>query len=269
MSQSITLLDGAVGTNLWALAAERDIPKVPVWQYNITHPELVSLLAQRFVAAGSEIILSNTFCANGPMVAKYPGFRPGEVVTAGVGLARAAADGAARVALSVGPLDFLPADREERLLAAAAYDEQIGAGVDAGAELIFLQTFWEKELLILAAERAARYDLPLLCAMTFGPEGYTYGGCTPAEMAEAVAPFHPEAVGLNCSGGAVASVPVMEAFRRCTEAPLLFKPNMPPEHTPGDFVSAVAPALGYVRYIGGCCGTTPEDIAALARSLQK
>jgi len=269
MSQSITLLDGAVGTNLWALAAERGIPKVPVWQYNITHPELVRLLADRYVQAGSEIILSNTFCANGPMVFKYPGFRAAEVVSAGVKLARAASDGAAKVALSVGPLEFLPADREERLLAAAAYDEQLGAGVEAGADLILLQTFWEKSLLILAAERAAQCGLPVLCAMTFGPEGYTYGGCTPAEMAEAVSPFHPEAVGLNCSAGAASSLPVMAAFRRCTDLPLLFKPNMPPEHTPSDFVSAVAPALDFVRYIGGCCGTTPEDIAALAHLLQK
>ena len=269
MNHAITLLDGAVGTNLWAMAAERGIPKVPVWQYSLTHPDLVSDLAGRYVHAGSEIILANTFCANGPAVARYPGFRADEVVSAGVRLARAAAGDKTRVALSVGPLETVPADKAGRLAAAAAYEEQIGAGVDAGADCIFLQTFWEKELLTLALEQAARYHLPLLCAMTFGPDGRAYGGCTPAEFAALAEPHHPAAIGLNCSCGAEAAASVMAVFRRCTDLPLLCKPNMPPDHTPADFVSALAPALEYVRYAGGCCGTTPEDVAALGKRINQ
>ncbi len=266
MSHPITLLDGAVGTNLWAMARERGIPRVPVWQYNITHPELVSALAEGFAAAGSGIILANTFCANGPAVAQHPGFRADEVVIAGVKLARAAA-GAARVALDLGPLESAPVDRAERLAAAAAYDAQIGAGADAGADLIFLQTFWEPTLLTVAAERAAGYGLPLLCSMTFGKAGATFAGVTPAEMTALLAPYHPAAVGLNCSCGPAAALPVLEAFRRSTDLPLICKPNMPPEHTPEDFVRAMAPALELADYAGGCCGTTPADIACLARQL--
>ena len=269
MSHAITLLDGAVGTNLWAMAAERGIPKAPVWQYSITHPALVSKLAARYVHAGSRIILANTFCANGPAVSKYPGFRAPEVVSAGVRLARAAAGDRAQVALSVGPLETVPADKAGRLAAAAAYDEQIGAGVDAGADYIFLQTFWEKELLTLALERAAQHDLPVLCAMTFGPDGRTYGGSTAADFAALAERYHPAAIGLNCSCGAAAAVSVMAAFRRCTDLPLLCKPNMPPNHTPEDFVSALAPALELVSYAGGCCGTTPEDIAALRERINQ
>ncbi|MBQ1459815.1 MAG: homocysteine S-methyltransferase family protein [Oscillospiraceae bacterium] len=269
MSHAITLLDGAVGTNLWAMAAERGIPKVPVWQYSITHPALVWDLAAGYVHAGSGIILANTFCANGPAVSRYPGFRVDEVVSAGVRIAKAAAGNRARVALSIGPLETVPADKSDRIAAAAAYDEQIGAGADAGADCIFLQTFWEKALLTLALERAFQYDLPLLCAMTFGPDGRTYGGCTAGEFAALAAAYHPAAIGLNCSCGAEASVPVMAEFRRRTDLPLLCKPNMPPGHGPEDFVSALAPALEYVQYIGGCCGTTPEDIAALRGRINK
>ena len=269
MSHAITLLDGAVGTNLWAMAAERGIPKVPVWQYSVTHPALVSDLAVRYVNAGSKIILANTFCANGPAVSKCPDFRADEVVSAGVRLAKAAAGDRAQVALSVGPLETVPADKADRLAAAAAYDEQIGAGVDAGADYIFLQTFWERELLALALERAAEFDLPLLCAMTFGPDGRTYDGSTAAEFAAMAAPYHPAAIGLNCSCGAAAAVPVMAELRRCTDLPLLCKPNMPPNHTPADFVSALAPALESLRYVGGCCGTTPEDIAALRERISQ
>ena len=131
------------------------------------------------------------------------------------------------------------------------------------------QTFWEKELLTLALERAAEFDLPLLCAMTFGPDGRTYGGCTAADFAALAEPYHPAAIGLNCSCGAEAAVAVMVEFRRCTGLPLLCKPNMPPGHTPEDFVSALAPALDGLRYVGGCCGTTPQDIAALAERIGK
>ena len=268
MSHAITLLDGAVGTNLWAMAAERGIPRVPVWQYNVTHPELVSELAARYVQAGSRIILTNTFCANGPAVSKHPGFRAAEVVAAGVRLAKGVAEGRARVALSVGPLEQVPLLRQERLAAAAAYDAQLRAGIDAGADCIFLQTFWERQLLTLALERAAAYGLPVLCAMTFGPDGRTYGGCSAQDFAALVEPYHPAAIGLNCSCGPAAAAGVMAELRRCTEVPLLCKPNMPPDHTPADFAAAMAPALDGLSYAGGCCGTTPEDVAALVRLLQ-
>jgi 5-methyltetrahydrofolate--homocysteine methyltransferase len=173
------------------------------------------------------------------------------------------------VALDLGALETVPADRAERLEAAAVYDEQIGAGADAGADLIFLQTFWAPSLLVLAAERAAQYGLPIFCAMTFGADGATFGGVTPEAMVHLLAPYHPAAVGLNCSPGPAAAAGVLEAFRRCTDLPLICKPNMPPEHDPEDFARAMGPALELADYAGGCCGTTPEDIAALGRRLGK
>ncbi|MBE6989892.1 MAG: hypothetical protein E7426_03995 [Ruminococcaceae bacterium] len=268
MDRHVILMDGAVGTALWALAAERGIPQTPVWQYNLTHPELVSELAGRYVAAGSGLILANTFCANRPMVAKHPGFQPDQVVAAGVRLAKAAVEGRAGVALSVGPLERLPADGPERLAAAAVYNEQLGAGADAGADCILLQTFWDLDLLVLAAEQATRYGLPLFCAMTFGPDGRTYSGDTPADMAAALEPFHPAAIGLNCSCGPADSLAVLEQFRTCTDTPLLFKPNADSRrHGSAAFAAAVAPALECARYVGGCCGTGPEDVAALHRLL--
>lgn len=264
MEHTVTLMDGAVGTNLWAMAREAGIDQTPVWQYNMTCPGLVSALAERFVAAGSRLILTNTFCANAPMVAKYPGFTVEQTVSEGVRLARAAADGRARVALSVGPLEKLPRDASERLAAAAAYDEQIGAGVAAGADCVLLQTFWDVELLTLAAERASALHVPVLCAMSFDAAGRTYGGGTPADMAAALERFDPAALGLNCSCGPEASLQVLEQFRDCTDRPLLFKPNADSRaHSSLGFLRAVAPALRYAAYVGGCCGTTPADIACL------
>ncbi len=266
MEHPITLLDGATGTALWAMATERGIPRVPVWQYSITHPALVAELTAQYAAAGSDIVLANSFCANPPAVERCPGFRAEAVVAAAVRLARESAGGA-RVALSVGPLEKVPADRADLLAAAAAYDVQIGAGVDAGADAIFLETFWEPTLLAAAAERAAQYDLPLLCAMTFRQNGASFGGVTPGDMVRLLRPYHPAAVGVNCSCGPTGSLPVLREFARVTDLSLIYKPNAAPGHTPEEFAAAMRPALELVRYAGGCCGTTPEDITALGRMI--
>ena len=265
MKYDVTLLDGATGTNLWAMARQRGLSRAFVGLYNRTHPEMVRELAQQFAAAGSEIILANTFCANRPTLLQYPGCRVCDMVSAGVGLAKEAC-GEARVALSVAPLPKPPVDKAGRLEAAAVYDEQIGAGVDAGADLIFLETFWEPSLLAIAAERATRYDLPLFCSMTFEKNGTTFGGVTPAELVRLLEPYSPAAVGLNCSCGLTDSLPVLREFGRVTDLPLIYKPNAG-EHDPASFAEAMLPALEIARFVGGCCGTTPADIAALNRAM--
>ena len=68
MKKKITLLDGAVGTSLWGIAEKNGVEKVPVWKYNVEHPEFVTELVKRYVDAGCEIVLANTFGANGPAV---------------------------------------------------------------------------------------------------------------------------------------------------------------------------------------------------------
>ncbi|MBQ2062088.1 MAG: homocysteine S-methyltransferase family protein [Oscillospiraceae bacterium] len=263
MERKTVLLDGATGTNLWVMARQRGLSRAFVGLYNHTCPEMVRELAAQFVAAGSEIILANTFCVNRPTLTSYPGCRVRDMVSAGVALAKEVCGGA-QAALSAAPLPKPPADREGRLEAAAIYDEQLGAGVDAGADLIFLETFWEPVLLNIAAERAAAYNLPLMCSMTFEKTGLTFGGVTPEEMVRLLEPYHPAAVGLNCSCGPVDSLPVLRQFHRVTDLPLIFKPNAG-EHTPAEYAEAMRPALELAQYVGGCCGTTPEDIAALRK----
>ena len=266
MDRQITLLDGATGTNLWAMAAERGIPRTPVWQYNHTHPEMVRELAGQFAASGSEIILANTFCVNRPTLMSCPGYSVRDTVSAGLALAKEVC-GMAKVALSVAPLPKTSLDKAARLETAGIYDEQIGAGADAGADLIFLETFWEPTLLAIAAERAAQYDLPLFCSMTFEKNGATFGGVTPGDMVKLLEPCHPAAVGLNCSCGPTDSLPVLRAFACVTDLPLIYKPNAG-DHDPGTFAETMLPALGLARFVGGCCGTTPADIAALREAIR-
>ena len=93
MSKKITLLDGAVGTSLWSIAEAHGVPKVPVWKYNIEHPEFVEELTEKYLEAGSEIILANTFGANGPSVKYSSGYSVEEVVTAGGKITKKALEG--------------------------------------------------------------------------------------------------------------------------------------------------------------------------------
>jgi len=85
---------------------------------------------------------------------------------------------------------------------------------------------------------------------------------TPNDMVKLLEPYHPAAVGLNCSCGLTDSLPVLREFAHITDLPLIYKPNAG-DHDPADFVEAMLPGLKIAQYMGGCCGTTPADIAAL------
>ena len=105
MSKKITLLDGAVGTTLWSIAEAHGVEKVPVWRYNIEHPEFVEELTRKYLEAGSEIILTNTFGANGPSVKHSSDYSVKDVVTAGVKITKKVTDGTGvKACMSVGPL---------------------------------------------------------------------------------------------------------------------------------------------------------------------
>ncbi len=281
MDSAIILLDGAGGTELWKLAAEQGIPKVPVWKYNMEHPELVAQVAKHYLEAGSRIILANTFGANGPAVARSSGYSVAQVVSAGVGIAKAAAAGTgAKVALDVGPLMELmePYGDLTEEEAAHIFREQMAPGVEAGANLIMLETFLDLEMMRVAAEVAVGFGLPVLCTMTFEAHGRTMMGNRVEDIAGTLEEVGVTAVGLNCSLGPVEAIPIMEKFAAATKLPLVFKPNAGKPvvgedgkeispYSAADFAADVEPALDKVAYLGGCCGTDPDYIRALNEKL--
>ena len=268
MKKKITLMDGATGTRLWALAEAAGFEKAPVWTYNLTHPELVARVAAEYIAAGSTLLCSNTFAANGPEVARVPGMTVGEVVAAGVRIAKEAAAGTdVRVALDVGPLTamlepFGPTTPEQ---AAAIFAELLGAGVDAGADCIFLETFTSLEMLSIALAEAKRFPLPVLCSMSFDRSGRTMMGDSVADFCAALERGGAAAVGLNCSFGPAAAVPVIRDYAAHTALPLILKPNA--DVGAAEFAETLAPALPLVAYAGACCGSDPDYIRALAQRL--
>jgi len=170
MKQSVILMDGAMGTGLWAMAEARGLEKKPVWMYNIEQPDMVVALTRQYIEAGSQIVQANTFGANRPSVERSSSYTVSDVVSRGVALAKEAVAGTdVRVALSVGPLSemmepFGDLTEEE---VEAIYDEQIGVGARAGADLVALETFMDVEMMRVAATVAKRYGIPVLCSMTF------------------------------------------------------------------------------------------------------
>ena len=273
-----TLLDGAVGTSLWELAEKNGIAKEPVWKYNIEHPELVRILHQRYIAAGSKLIQANTFGANGPAVKRSSDYTVEQVVTAAVKLAKEAVSGTdVMVALSFGPLSVLlePYGDMEEDECEEIYTEMIDAGVKAGADCVILETFMDKEMLRIAASVAKKYNIPTFCSLTFEAVGRTMMGNTVEQIVEALEPVGIDAIGMNCSMGPVEALPVIRHFSQCTKLPLFFKPNSgkpivnadgteAAPYTAEQYASEVAPALEYVSYIGGCCGTDDSYIRALS-----
>ena len=191
----------------------------------------------------------------------------------------AAAGEGVRVALDVGPLGQLlePYGDLTEEEARRAFRAVFAAG--EAADLVVLETFFDLTEMRLALEEA--HDLlpgkPCFATMTFQKNGRTLTGVTVEDMAEALAAAGADAVGLNCSLGPKEALPLAEALREATALPLVVKPNagMPDPVTgayPLDaaaFAEAMAPILKLgVAYAGGCCGTDPEYVRMLARSVR-
>ena len=270
MERKITLMDGATGTRLWALAEAAGYGRAPVWTYNLTHPELAERVAAEYIAAGTEMLLANTFAANGAEVARVPGMDVTEVVAAGVAIAKkaaAGADHAVQVALDVGPLSnmLVPFGTTEPERAAALFAEMLAAGVAAGADCVFLETFTSLEMLCVALEEARRFPLPVLCSLSFDRSGRTMMGDSVEAICAALEARGAAAVGLNCSFGPEAAVPVIRDYAAHTSLPLILKPNA--DVDADSFAALLAPALPLVTYLGACCGSDPDYIRALAKRI--
>lgn len=271
------LLDGAQGTRLWALAEEARGAREPVWKYNIDRPEIVKQMHREYLEAGAGIISANTFSANRLSLKSFPGYTVEQVVREAVAIAKdAAAPYGAKVALDIGPLPVLlePYGSLEEDEAAEMFGEVLGSGVAAGAELIFFETFIDLEMMRVAAREAKKYDLPVVCSMSFEKRGRTMLGNSVEDILGTLSPLGIDGVGMNCSLGPALALPVIREFAENTGLPLLLKPNagMPAQTPEGDtvydctperFAAELAPAVKLVRWLGGCCGTDAAYIRAL------
>lgn len=274
--EDIVLLDGAIGTGLWEKADD----KVPVWRYNIENPAIVKELAREYAEAGSQIIHTNTFSAN-RITLQRSDYTVTQVVSAAVRLAKEALGDSAKASLDIGPLPMLmePYGDLTEEEAFEMFDEQISAGVTEKPDLITLETFSDADMLRIAAEAAAKHGLPIFTMMTFTEVGKTIMGHSVERFIETIADLPVTAVGLNCSLGPDKAVPIIASFRQYTDLPLIFKPNAGKpilaedgsekvQYDVDTFVEDSMPALEHdVKYIGGCCGSSPAYIRALKNKI--
>lgn len=277
MEKMITLLDGAMGTMLQRAGLKLgDRPET----LSVTAPETVEGIQQQYVRAGTQLLLTNTFCANAHKLAGT-GYGVEEVIEASVALAhRACAGTKTQVALDIGPIGELlePLGTLKFSQAYALFAQMIRAGVRAGVDAVFFETFSDLNELragVLAAREMTK--LPVFASMTFEQSGRTFLGVRAECAAMSLAALGVDAVGINCSLGPKEAAPILREMRRVTDLPLILKPNagLPDpatgqyHTTPEEFAAECAKLADIgAAYIGGCCGTDPEFIAALKSALE-
>jgi 5-methyltetrahydrofolate--homocysteine methyltransferase len=278
--RSVLLADGATGTNYQNMGIE---PGVAPEEWVIDAPERVMELHRRFVQAGSEIVLTCSFGGTSLRLAdeRLAG-RAVEVNRRAAELARQAVGDDVLVAGSLGPTGHLtePLGPLTRGLAVATYAEQAGALADGGVDLLVLETFFSLDEGLWALEGVkSATDLPFVVSYSFDQGTKTMMGLTPTQVVEAFTPLGIAAIGANCGKSlADTDLIVEELLAAAGEFPLWVKPNAGVPRMVGDAVvydagpdDLAEHIARYVergaRVVGGCCGSTPEHIAAIARAL--
>ena len=279
-AQAPVITDGAWGTELQRLGLE---PGAPADLWNLTEPERVRAVAASYVQAGSRVILTNTFRANRIALSAHDAAdRTAEINRAGVGISREAAAGTAAVFASVGPTGklLLSGDITEEELR-AAFEEQTHALAEAGPDAILLETFADLTEAAVAIAAARTTGLPVIVSFVFdsGRNGdRTMMGVPPEKAAQAVEAAGASAAGANCGRGIAGYIEICSRMRAATSLPIWIKPNAGlPEMTngkasyrtqPEEFAARVPDLVrAGATFIGGCCGSTPEFIAAAVRAI--
>jgi homocysteine S-methyltransferase len=275
------IFDGAMGTVLYR---EGVFVNVCYDALAVDQPELVSSIHREYVTAGADIIETNTFGAN-PVKLSAFGLSDAteELNRAAAHLALTAARGRARVVGAVGPLGIRiepwgPTSVEE---ATILFRRQMDALVDAGVDGLLLETFADpREVEVaLAAARQAAGDLPVLVQITVGEDGRTTYGTDAAEELLRLESAGADAVGLNCGVGPAVLLDVLEEAAEHVSVPLLAQPNAGLPRTVRDrtmYMASPEYMARYarrfvdvgVRFVGGCCGTTPEHIEQIAQTVR-
>ena len=274
------LLDGAMGTLLFS----RGVPqRASLDELVETRPDLVGAVHREYINAGADVIETDTFGANRFRLAPHGlSERTARINRRAAQLAREARDVVGRdvlVAGSIGPVGSpihgpgRPAERDVR----AAYREQIEGLLEGGVDLLLLETVSDlADLLIGIEEARSLADLPVVASMTFGDDLVAIDGTTPAAAASVLAGVAVDAFGVNCGVGPAACLDALAQMA----GGLLIMPNAGlPSRVEGQFIYAAGPAYlaeavprflaAGARLLGGCCGTTPEHIAAMRQALDR
>ena len=277
------LADGAMGTMLYA----RGVPFDQCFDaLNVDRPDLVTAIHGEYIAAGAELIETNTFGANRFKLSLH-GLEDRVRATnvAGAAAARAAREASGRwvwIAGSIGPIGrpLAPLGTVKAGEARQAFAAQAKALAEGGVDLLIFETFSDLHELTEGVAAAKEVTgLPIIAQMTFTHEGKTLLGHTPAEIVARLEELGVAVIGANCSVGSQGVLEVMEQMVLVSRTPLSAMPNAGfPAYVNGRIIYFSAPQymadyarqmveLG-VTVVGGCCGTTPEHIQAMREVLR-
>lgn len=281
LSEGLLIGDGGMGTRL---RGEGLLPRESEELLNMERPEPVRAAHRAFLEAGSDIIQTNTFQGNSISLARRGlAARAAELNRAGAALARETAGERAFVAGSIGPTGEIlePYGDLKEEVASAAFSQQAQALAEGGVDFFIVETFVALEEVSLAVAAAAETGLPVAASMAFDPVGRTGFGVAPEQAAEGLAEAGAVVVGANCGTVSPAEmVDIIARFRGATSLPLIAQPNAGrPRLTESGVTTyreppaSLADAAERFRelgatIIGGCCGTTPEHIRAIATRLR-
>ncbi len=280
LNEGFVIGDGAMGTLLTSRGHE---PGRSLELLNVEAPDLVRGVHREYVQAGSELILTNTFQGSRPALERHSlGNRVAELNAAGAALARESAGADVFAGGDIGPTGRIlePYGDYRPESARAALVEQAYALAEGGVDCLVLETFSALEEIRVAIEAALETGLPVVASMAFDPSGRTAFGVTAQQAAEQLEAAGATVVGANC--GTISPdemVGIIAEFREATSLPLVAQPNAGrPQQTAAGVIYPEKPeSLGEaaerfrglgVAIIGGCCGSTPDHIRAIAARLR-
>lgn len=272
LETSVVLFDGAMGTEIYrrGVFINRAFEEL-----NVTDPRLVASIHADYLAAGAQVLTTNTFGAHRRRMAEF-GLeeRFVEINRRGVEIAREQAKGRAWVAASIGPLGqaLAPVGRLEPGEAFACFREQAAALLTGEPDLFVLETFYDvRELWQAVRAVHSLTDLPIVACMAFAPDPKGQPPADAVRLLEQVASWRVDAVGVNCGGGPRTLLDIVQEAVPRVARPLAAMPNAGlPQEVDGRQIYLASPeymaeyarrfVLKGARLVGGCCGTTPQMI---------
>jgi methionine synthase / methylenetetrahydrofolate reductase(NADPH) len=282
LKDSILIADGAMGSMLYeAVGTQRCFDEL-----NTTEPEAVFRVHQAYIEAGAQIIETNTFGANRFKLEPLGlGDEVQRLNSRGVKIAREAREAATRevlIAGSIGPLGIgVQARHPEPDEILAIFREQALALEERGVDLYILETFSYIEEILIAIDAIRAFSgLPIVAQLTYSEEGTIFGDMRPAAVAALLKNKNVQIIGANCTLGPQSLLPILQELAGVNDLRISGMPNagfpkregdriVYPKSSPEYFAlfAREAAALG-VRVLGGCCGTTPAHVRAMAEAVK-
>lgn len=270
-------LDGGMGTMLMERGM---IPGERTDMMNINHPEIVCDIQSEYIAAGSDILCSNSFSSCSEAL-EGTGVTAEEMITAAINIAKKAAGENALVAVDIGPTGKLmePYGDLTWEQAYVRFSEQAVLGEKAGADMAAVETMSDiSELRAAVSAVVDNTSLPVFATMTFRDNGKTFLGVSVEEFAEYINETPVLAAGMNCSMSPEDMFPVAKKLADVLKKPMIVKLNagLPDGKTGKYDVTPEVFAQQMMKYkdlgvkiVGGCCGTTPSHIRALKEAFER